>query len=309
MTTDHEIELQKKERRERVERINRWLREEGVLDSTKLHNQLEAALKMNGDDISDALLVAIQSQVWKLGVGHWSDIPDRRKVNKWETMQQWVESADGLNMTMSQLFRSVANKRMNESAAEAVTLLIEATPKEVLETVADKSTEGGDLFAPVIPGWRDIIRANEDAYGTEWRKASTALDDLLHRKAGAPAGNDNASKNKSNCQLELNSTQVANTSREGRRRTLKRYADSEMLCEMKGVKQDDVVQALRGFEEGTLSATAAMRNAGLLAASDAATNRVFLVRDTEESARRILKAAGRDRAAHIVVALTELLSQ
>ena len=253
MTTDHEIELQKKERRERVERINRWLREEGVLDSTKLHNQLEAALKMNGDDISDALLVAIQSQVWKLGVGHWSDIPDRRKVNKWETMQQWVESADGLNMTMSQLFRSVANKRMNESAAEAVTLLIEATPKEVLETVADKSTEGGDLFAPVIPGWRDIIRANEDAYGTEWRKASTALDDLLRRKPGCQPGNtNNNSKVESSCHLESTSAEVSNKSREGRRRTLKRYADSEMLCEMKGVKQDDVVQALRGFEEGTL---------------------------------------------------------
>ena len=78
---------------------------------------------------------------------------------------------------------------------------------------------------------------------------------------------------------------------------------------MKGIKQDDVIQSLRGFEEGTLSATAAMRNCGLLAQSDAATNRVFLVRDTKESARRILNAAGRDRAAHIVAELTALLSQ
>ena len=305
MTTDYEIELQKKERRERVERINRWLREEGVLDSTKLHNQLEAALKMNGDDVSDALLVAIQSQVWKLGVGHWSDIPDRRKVNKWETMQQWVESADGLNMTMSQLFRSVANKRMNESAAEAVTLLIEATPKDVLETVACTAPEG-DLLSQPVPGWRDIIRANEDAYGPEWRKAAAALDDLLHRERGGDYTSEDAqSKNVGNGLAKAPSDK----SREGRRRTLKRYADDPKLCADKGIEQAQVQQALRAFEEGELSATAAMKACGLLAPSDAATNRVFLVRDSQEVARRLIAAAGVERAAEIAAALSTLLTE
>ena len=308
MTTDYEIELQKKERRERVERINRWLREEGVLDSTKLHNQLEAALKMNGDDVSDALLVAIQSQVWKLGVGHWSDIPDRRKVNKWETMQQWVESADGLNMTMSQLFRSVANKRMNESAAEAVTLLIEATPKDVLETVACTAPEG-DLLSQPVPGWRDIIRANEDAYGPEWRKAAAALDDLLHRKPGNPGARGDGGQFVVTPQDGDGQPAPDRKSREGRRRTLKRYADDPKLCADKGIEQAQVQQALRAFEEGELSATAAMKACGLLAPSDAATNRVFLVRDSQEVARRLIAAAGVERAAEIAAALSTLLTE
>ena len=287
------------------QRKTEWLKAQGfeINVATRTNETLRDALRLNSDDISDTLLTAVQGRIWETGIGQFSDNPDRCKINHAGSMQEWVEADWGLNMTMSQLFRSVANKRMNSSAAEAATLLIEATPKDVLETVADKSMTG-DLFSTPVPGWRDIIRANEDAYGPEWRKASAALDDLLHRKHGG----DRKSAEIKTIGSGLDSVPSSN-SREGRRRTLKRYADSEMLCEMKGIKQDDVIQSLRGFEEGTLSATAAMRNCGLLAQSDAATNRVFLVRDTKESARRILNAAGRDRAAHIVAELTALLSQ
>ena len=60
------------------------------------------------------------------------------------------------------------------------------------------------------------------------------------------------------------------------------------------------------FEEGQTSAGAgAMRSCGLLeASSDSSTNRVFLVRDSKEVARRLLiAAAGTDRAAEIAAAL------
>jgi len=87
------------------------------------------------------------------------------------------------------------------------------------------------------------------------------------------------------------------------------YADDAKLCADKGVDQGEVKQALRAFEEGELSATAAMRACGLLPKSDSSTNRVFLVRDSKEVARRLLDAAGPDRAAEIVAALTELLTQ
>lgn len=295
--------------REFSRRRAEWLKEQGweVLQATQLNTQLRDAIRMSSDDISDALVTAVQARIWEKGIGHFSDNPDRCKVNHATSMQEWVEADWGLGMTMSQLFRAVANKRMNSSAVEATTLLIEATPREVLETVATTAPEG-DLLSKPVPGWRDIIRANEDAYGPEWRKAAAALDDLLHRKVGS---NQDASTGKfTECSDRTNGAEVpGRNSREGRRRTLKRYADDPKLCADKGVKQEQVQQALRAFEEGELSASAAMRACGLLAPSDASTNRVFLVRDSQEVARRLIAAAGVERAAEIAAALSTLLTE
>ena len=129
MTTEHELELEKQQRRERTEKIARWLREEDVLESTRLNGQLQVSLKNNCDDISSTLLVAVKSKLWERGVGVWSDIPDRRKVLKWDTMQAWVEDQQGLNMTMPQLYRAVANKRMEDEAIDATMALVDHTPK------------------------------------------------------------------------------------------------------------------------------------------------------------------------------------
>ena len=185
--------------REYSRRRAEWLKEQGweVLQATQLNTQLRDAIRLSSDDISDALVTAVQARIWEKGIGQFSDNPDRCKVNHAHSMQEWVEADWGLGMTMSQLFRAVANKRMNTSAVEATTLLIEATPREVLETVACTAPEG-DLLSKSVPGWRDIIRANEDAYGPEWRKAAAALDDLLHRKPGAQPGNSNAANGETN---------------------------------------------------------------------------------------------------------------
>ena len=293
--------------REYSRRRAEWLKEQGweVLQATQLNTQLRDAIRLSSDDISDGLVTAVQARIWEKGIGQFSDNPDRCKVNHAYSMQEWVEADWGLGMTMSQLFRAVANKRMNTSAVEATTLLIEATPREVLETVACTAPEG-DLLSKSVPGWRDIIRANEDAYGPEWRKAAAALDDLLHRERGGDYTSEKAkSKNVDNGLAKAPSDK----SREGRRRTLKRYADDPKLCADKGIEQAQVQQALRAFEEGELSAAAAMKVCGLLAPSDASTNRVFLVRDSQEVARRLIVAAGVERAAEIAAALSTLLTE
>ena len=293
--------------REYSRRRAEWLKEQGweVLQATQLNTQLRDAIRLSSDDISDGLVTAVQARIWEKGIGQFSDNPDRCKVNHAYSMQEWVEADWGLGMTMSQLFRAVANKRMNTSAVEATTLLIEATPREVLETVACTAPEG-DLLSKSVPGWRDIIRANEDAYGPEWRKAAAALDDLLHRERGGDYTSEEA-------QSKSGDTTLAplpdRKSREGRRRTLKRYADDPKLCADKGIEQAQVQQALRAFEEGELSAAAAMKVCGLLAPSDASTNRVFLVRDSQEVARRLIVAAGVERAAEIAAALSTLLTE
>ena len=294
--------------REYSRRRAEWLKEQGweVLQATQLNTQLRDAIRLSSDDISDGLVTAVQARIWEKGIGQFSDNPDRCKVNHAYSMQEWVEADWGLGMTMSQLFRAVANKRMNTSAVEATTLLIEATPREVLETVACTAPEG-DLLSKSVPGWRDIIRANEDAYGPEWRKAAAALDDLLHRKPGAQPGNSNAANGETNGGDTTD--RPDRKSREGRRRTLKRYADDPKLCADKGIEQAQVQQALRAFEEGELSAAAAMKVCGLLAPSDASTNRVFLVRDSQEVARRLIVAAGVERAAEIAAALSTLLTE
>ena len=185
MTTEHELELEKQQRRERTEKIARWLREEDVLESTRLNGQLQVSLKNNCDDISSTLLVAVKSKLWERGVGVWSDIPDRRKVIKWDTMQAWVEDQQGLNMTMPQLYRAVANKRMEDEAIDATMALVDHTPKATLEVVAH-SAPSGDLLSSPVPGWLDIASANEQAYGPRWAKVRDAIDDRLHQKPGNP---------------------------------------------------------------------------------------------------------------------------
>jgi hypothetical protein len=47
----------------------------------------------------------------------------------------------------------------------------------------------------------------------------------------------------------------------------------------------------------------------LLPQSDASVNRVFLVRDSQEVARRLIAAAGVERAAEIAAALSTLLTE
>ena len=69
MTTEHELELEKQQRRERTEKIARWLREEDVLESTRLNGQLQVSLKNNCDDISSTLLVG--SEVEAVGTRRW----------------------------------------------------------------------------------------------------------------------------------------------------------------------------------------------------------------------------------------------
>ena len=306
--TDREIELEKIQRRERSEKIAAWLRENDVLESTRLNGQLQVSLKNNCDDISDTLLVAVKSKLWERGVGVWSDIPDRRKVLHWDSMQAWVEDQQGLNMTMPQLYRAVANKRMEDTAIDATLALVDHTPKSTLEVVA-YSAPSGDLLSAPVPGWLDIAAANEQAYGPTWAKVRDAIDDRLHQKQGGQPGNSNASKNEPDCQSESFSNEVSSNSREGKRRKLRRYADDAELCAEKGIEQEAVQQALRALEEGQTSATGAMRACGLMTASDASTNRVFLVRDSQEVARRLIAAAGPDRAAEIAAALNHLLTE
>ena len=303
MTTERELELEKQQRRERTEKIARWLREEDVLESTRLNGQLQTSLKNNCDDISSTLLVAVKSKLWERGVGVWSDIPDRRKVIKWDTMQAWVEDQQGLNMTMPQLYRAVANKRMEDEAIDATMALVDHTPKATLEVVAH-SAPSGDLLSSPVPGWLDIASANEQAYGPRWAKVRDAIDDRLHQKRGG--GKNQYTQEE--CQSTASTEAPSRTSREGRRRTLKRYAENAELCTEKGVDQDKVKEALRALEEGQTSATGAMRSCGLLTSSDSSTNRVFLVRDSKEVARRLIAAAGTDRAAEIAAALTDLLT-
>lgn len=309
--TDREIELEKIQRRERSEKIAAWLRENDVLESTRLNGQLQVSLKNNCDDISDTLLVAVKSKLWERGVGVWSDIPDRRKVLHWDSMQAWVEDQQGLNMTMPQLYRAVANKRMEDTAIDATLALVDHTPKSTLEVVA-YSAPSGDLLSAPVPGWLDIAAANEQAYGPTWAKVRDAIDDRLHQKPGGNGNNQYTQPDEEDGAIPVgnrNSTEVSSKSREGRRRTLKRYADDADLCAEKGIEQAAVQQALRALEEGQTSATGAMRACGLMTASDASTNRVFLVRDSQEVARRLIAAAGHDRAAEIAAALNHLLTE
>ena len=125
----------------------------------------------------------MKSKLWERGVGVWSDIPDRRKVLKWDTMQAWVEDQQGLNMTMPQLYRAVANKRMEDEAIDATMALVDHTPKATLEVVAH-SAPSGDLLSSPVPGWLDIASANEQAYGPRWAQVRDAIDDRLHQKPG-----------------------------------------------------------------------------------------------------------------------------
>ena len=305
MTTEHELELEKQQRRERTEKIARWLREEDVLESTRLNGQLQVSLKNNCDDISSTLLVAVKSKLWERGVGVWSDIPDRRKVIKWDTMQAWVEDQQGLNMTMPQLYRAVANKRMEDEAIDATMALISHTPDDTLEVVA-YSAPSGDLLSSPVPGWLDIASANEQAYGPRWAQVRDAIDDRLHQKLGS--NQDPETGRFTECTGSTNGDAPSRTSREGRRRTLKRYAENAELCAEKGVDQGKVKESLRALEEGQVSAAGAMRSCGLMTSSDSSTNRVFLVRDSKEVARRLIAAAGTDRAAEIAAALTDLLT-
>ena len=165
-----------------AERKNAWLKAQGheVLVSTALNEQLRDAIRLNSDDISDSLLAAINQRIWEAGIGEFRDLADRCAVHKASSMQEWVEADWGLDMTMAQLFRTVANRRMEDSAAVAAKRLIEATPSETLQFLADK----GQFDGREMPGWRQIIRANEDAYGPQWREVSAALDDSLVRKPG-----------------------------------------------------------------------------------------------------------------------------
>lgn len=289
-----------------AERRYAWLRQQGhaVLTSTALNSHLQDAIRLNSDDISNSLLTAIQSRIWEDGIGEFRDVADRCVVHKASSMQEWVEADWGLNMTMAQLFRTVANRRMEDSAATTAKLLIEATPPETLQLLADK----GQYDGKDMPGWRQIIRANEDAYGSQWREVSNALDDSIQRQPGGNGNNQLADK-KAIPGGNRNFTVVSSKSREGRRRTLRRYAQDAQLCEVKGVKQNQVIEALRGFEEGELTATAAMRAAGLLSGRDSSTNRVFLVRDSKEVARRLISAAGSSRAMEIAQAILQEVGQ
>lgn len=289
-----------------AERRNAWLRQQGhaVLTSTALNSHLRDAIRLNSDDISNSLLIAIQSRIWQDGIGEFRDVADRCVVHKADSMQEWVEADWGLNMTMAQLFRTVANRRMEDSAATAAKFLIEATPPETLQFLADK----GQYNGKEMPGWRQIIRANEDAYGPQWREVSAALDDSIQRKPGDYRNNQFANE-EAIPGGNRNSTEVSSKSREGRRRTLRRYAQDAQLCSAKGVNQDQVIEALRGFEEGELTATAAMRAAGLLSERDSSTNRVFLVRNSKEVARRLISAAGSDRAIEIAQSILQEVGQ
>lgn len=309
MTTERELELEKQQRRERTEKIARWLREQDVLESTRLNGQLQVSLKNNCDDISSTLLVAVKSKLWERGVGVWSDIPDRRKVIKWDTMQAWVEDQQGLNMTMPQLYRAVANKRMEDEAIDATMALISHTPDDTLEVVA-YSAPSGDLLSSPVPGWLDIASANEQAYGPRWKEVCDELGERLQKKKGhGTERGDDGKFTVTGCQPEAVSSEVSSRSKEGRRRKLKKYAEDAELCEQKGIDQNKVKEARRAFAEGQMSGAAAMRFCGLEAPSDSSTNRVFLVRDSIEVARRLLVAAGRDRAAEIAAALEHLLTQ
>ena len=96
-----------------------------------------------------------------------------------------------------------------------------------------------------------------------------------------------------------NPSEVSTRSKEGRRRKLKKYAEDAELCEQKGIDQNKVKEARRAFAEGQMTGAAAMRFCGLEAPSDSSTNRVFLVRDSTEVARRMIVAAGKERAIEI----------
>ena len=151
----------------------------------------------------------------------------------------------------------------------------------------------------LLPKLLKVAQANQETLGGPWTKVVGELTNLQGSSQGRRTD-------------LLDSVQevkapTGNSAAAGLRK-LRRYAESDSLCDQYDIKQDDVTEQYGKTLRGEKSVHRALIDCGLKKVKTAAAG-LGVDGPPDDVARRIIKRLGKDRAALLVTELSALLSQ
>ena len=222
-----------------------------------------------------------------------------KKVATFDGLMAWVGASPvrgGLGTRIDKVVKLIIQPLDSDAAPECCKQLLDAL--EGMEAQA---------LAPMISA---AAAANAKLMGNkEWRVIADKADAAVKRPGGGQPGNANAAKNKTtldNIQSRIGAP--TGTSAAAGLRKLRRYADSDSLCEQHGVTQDAVTEQYGKTLRGEKSVHRALIDCGLRKKATTAAG-LGIDGPPDDVARRIIKRLGKDRAALLVTELTALLTQ
>jgi hypothetical protein len=155
----------------------------------------------------------------------------------------------------------------------------------------------------LLPKLLKVAQANQETLGGPWTKVVDQLDELAN--GTTPMGRPKKVVDSVN---DISIKRPTGNSAAAGLRKLRRYAESDSLCNQYDIKQDDVTEQYGKTLRGEKSVHRALIDCGLKKVKTAAAG-LGVDGPPDDVARRIIKRLGKDRAALLVTELSALLTQ
>jgi len=220
------------------------------------------------------MLAFIRASGWT-DLGVFSVSISKRRVVHFQSFQDWLSadySEGGLSIAPMQLIELITNAVQYDHALESAIAVVTSLEDQVLKASQERIT--------------DISAGLSCLYGDTWVKLEHALSERLENPV-----------------LSLETTIVGENvfkSRSGStQRVLDRIQrvlnDDEQIV-ARGLSRAALTEAYTLLIQGMATPTQALRIAGLITSSSRPSRSVYLVKDIDESAKRIVQSVGSDRA-------------
>ena len=238
----------------------------------------------------------ILNEGWK-AVEYVEPETNSKKVATFDGLLDWVTGSPargGLGSRIDTIVKLVSQPLDVEAAPECCNQLLNALDGMEAQAMAPLIAVAATANAKLTPD-KQVWNAVVD-------KATKATQ----RNEGGQAGNKNAAKHKTtvytvNSRSEERPT--GNSAAAGLRK-LRRYADSESLCQQNGIDQANVTEQYGKTLRGEKSVHRALIDSGLKKKQV----KSLWIGDPATMAQRIVDGMGRDKAAELITHLTTLLT-
>ena len=273
-------------------KIEEWVKElpEQIRLNTMSTRFMQDACRNSDATLAEQVVNAIKAKRWEKGVALMvHGFPQVVKFNSWIDWCKAYMDQGGLHKEPVWFFRKVTTELIGDESIEAALLL--------LEEMESADIKVGCYPRPGNPGFLQIAKGNVISQGPEWNRVVNYIEDRRRNKPGGTGANQHK-------QLEgaPPSAKVDHRSKEGLRRRLTGKANAEDISDK---ERQDYLLGIDVLDRGG-SYNAACQAAGI--ESKQTTRRIFIQKDMEKMAEKVIEIMGRDHARELaskIISATE----
>lgn len=273
-------------------KVEEWVKElpDEVKRNTMSTRMFQDVCRNSDATLAEQVVNAIKAKRWQRGVALVANgFPKVVKFDSWVDWCKAYMDQGGLHKQPVWFFRKVTTELIGDQSIEAALLL--------LEEMESADIKAGCYPRPGNPGFLQIAKGNVISQGPEWSRVVNYIEDRRRNKPGGTGANQHEQP-----EGAPPSAKVDHRSKEGLRRKLTTKANAEDTSDK---ERQDCLLGVDVLDRGG-SYNAACQAAGI--ESKQTTRRIFVQKDMNKMADRLIEILGRDHArelASLVLTATE----